>query len=353
MNRPIALLLSLTLILTSLPAAAFAATASSTSTSTSTSATQALTPKKIVVYLKPDFTVQWNGVTQMFKNEQGAAVYPLVYNGSTYLPVRSISVLMKEPIEYSYRAQTIYIGKTLSNPSKLGVTIPTGAAMAVPSGTALSLPQPSSQIAWSKPDLLIMYDFAIQTFKDVNGAIVYPIIYNGTTYLPVRAIAALMKEPVDFDNATKTVMIGDGEELPAASTPPAVTTVTKTALQTLTALYDKEVLLYDESTAKINNIKSAVTAEEKAILATSISEDYLEAQEMTAALKALDQTSYTTAEKDLYERIYPFFEATEYYLLVLENIAHLNAQGADYSMLAETFLYFAMDSRTKMQDARP
>ena len=317
-----------------------------------------MTPKKIVVYVKPDFTVQWNGVTQMFRNEQGAAVYPLVYNGSTYLPVRSISVLMKEPIEYSYRAQTIYIGKTLSNPSKVGVTIPTGAAMAVPSGTALSLPQASSQIAWSKPDLLIMYDFAIQTFQDVNGAIVYPIIYNGTTYLPVRAIAALMKEPVDFDNVTKTVLIGDGEEAPAATTPPAATTtaaatVTKTALQTLTALYDKEVLLYDESTAKINNIKSAVTAEEKAILATSISEDYLEAQEMTAALKALDQTSYTTAEKDLFERMYPFFEATEYYLLVLENIAHLNAQGADYSMLAETFLYFAMDSRTKMQDARP
>lgn len=351
MKRPLAFLLSLTLLLTTVPIAAFAATITNTTTSVPTAT--AMTPKKIVVYLKPDFTVQWNGVTQMFRNEQGAAVYPLVYNGSTYLPVRSISVLMKEPIEYSYRAQTIYIGKTLSNPSKISVTIPTGAAMAVPSGTALSLPQASSQIAWSKPDLLIMYDFAIQTFQDVNGAIVYPIIYNGTTYLPIRAIAALMKEPVDFDNVTKTVMIGDGEEAPAAATPPAVTTVTKTALQTMTALYDEEVLLYDESTAKINNIKSAVTAEEKAILATSISEDYLEAQEMTAALKAMDQTKFSTAEKSLYERMYPFFEATEYYLLVLENIAHLNAQGADYSMLAETFLYFAMDSRTKMQEARP
>ena len=352
MKQPVALMLSLTLFFSTIPAVVSASTFTSTVGSIDTGTTltgQVMTPKKIMVYIKPDFTVQWNGVTQTFKDVHGMAVYPLVYNGSTYLPVRAVSALMKEPIEYNSRFQIIFIGKTLTD---TGVGISYEAATSVPSGSALRVPQPSSQIAWTKPDLLVMYNYAIQTFQDANGMIVYPIIYNGTTYLPIRAIADLMKEPVAFDNQTKVIAIGDGEDS-TIDTSQSDDVTTKTALQILTEFYNEETMLYDESTAKIMNIKIAVTAEEKMVLAASISEDHLEAQEIFANFKNIDTSVLSTSERDLYDRIYAFFESTEYYLLVLENIAHLNAQDADYSMLAETFLYFAMDSRTKMQEARP
>lgn len=56
-------------------------------------------------------------------------------------------------------------------------------------------------------DLTIIVDGEKQTFQDANGAIVYPIMYNGTTYLPVRAIGGLMGKNVGWDGATRTITL--------------------------------------------------------------------------------------------------------------------------------------------------
>ena len=44
--------------------------------------------------------------------------------------------------------------------------------------------------------------------KDVNGNAVEPFIYNGTTYLPVRAIANAFDKEVDWEAQTSTVTLG-------------------------------------------------------------------------------------------------------------------------------------------------
>lgn len=43
---------------------------------------------------------------------------------------------------------------------------------------------------------------------DVNGNVVEPFIYNGTTYLPVRAIANAFDKEVDWEPQTSTVVLG-------------------------------------------------------------------------------------------------------------------------------------------------
>lgn len=50
-----------------------------------------------------------------------------------------------------------------------------------------------------------------QILKDASGNRVYPITYNGSTYLPVRAISDLLGVPVDWDGSTRTVMLGKQE----------------------------------------------------------------------------------------------------------------------------------------------
>ncbi|MBO5007502.1 MAG: hypothetical protein J6D26_01540 [Clostridia bacterium] len=45
--------------------------------------------------------------------------------------------------------------------------------------------------------------------KDVNGNVVEPFIYNGTTYLPVRAIGEAFNKDVHWDGETATVFVGD------------------------------------------------------------------------------------------------------------------------------------------------
>ena len=47
------------------------------------------------------------------------------------------------------------------------------------------------------------------TPKDVNGNIVEPFIYNGTTYLPVRAIGEAFGKEVNWDGESATVYVGD------------------------------------------------------------------------------------------------------------------------------------------------
>jgi hypothetical protein len=109
--------------------------------------------------------------------------------------------------------------------------------------------------------------------------------------------------------------------------------------------------LYYEAAAKITNIKNA-TIEQKQVIATSASDNYLKAQAITLDVKAIDASSYTENQKEAYDKLLAFAESNEYYILVLENIAYLAASDSDYSMLADTFLYFAMEAQTKMEDAR-
>lgn len=347
MKRFMAVIAAVTLLFNSFAAGVFADTPTSGTT----------VPKKVMLYVKPDVSVELNGKRQIFKDVNGQTVYPVIYNGTTYLPVRAISAIMKEPIEWDGGSKSVYIGKTLTYPAKSMAPVPSGAAVSVEEDYTFSVPEPSMVTAYSKPDVLVMYDFVIQSFQDINGDTVYPLIYNGSTYLPVRAVSKLMDEPIAWDGAAKKISIGDGEEEPAEpieeepEEEDPVEEVSAT-VAIFKELFEREEILYYEATAKISSIKTSETTEEKQVIAASASENYLEAQAMTLEVKAIDQASFTDAERAAYEKLLAYAESTEYYLLILENIAYLAAADSDYSMLAETFLYFALDSKTKMEEAR-
>ena len=42
------------------------------------------------------------------------------------------------------------------------------------------------------PNITVKYNGTIQNMADVNGTPVYPLLYGGTTYLPVRAVANML-----------------------------------------------------------------------------------------------------------------------------------------------------------------
>lgn len=60
-----------------------------------------------------------------------------------------------------------------------------------------------------RPDFTIKIDGEQKTFKDVNGNVVYPILYNGTTYLPVRAIGEIMGKTVYWYEDNKLIELKD------------------------------------------------------------------------------------------------------------------------------------------------
>lgn len=60
-----------------------------------------------------------------------------------------------------------------------------------------------------RTDFVIEIDGVEREFKDVNGERVYPILHNGTTYLPVRAIGEIMGKKVYWYEDEKRIEIKD------------------------------------------------------------------------------------------------------------------------------------------------
>ena len=76
-------------------------------------------------------------------------------------------------------------------------------------------------------DIDIYVDNVLKIPTDANGNRVEPMIYDGTTYLPVRAISNMLGEEVTWDGDTRSIYIGEkpskgtvgvaGEKIPVFS----------------------------------------------------------------------------------------------------------------------------------------
>lgn len=75
--------------------------------------------------------------------------------------------------------------------------------------TALAVGVVQEIKAQLRQDFTIIIDGKEESFADANGNTVYPILYNGTTYLPLRSIGSLMGKDVGWDGNTKTVTLSE------------------------------------------------------------------------------------------------------------------------------------------------
>ena len=148
----------------------------------------------VTARLQPDVTVVIDGSARTFYNVQGQEVHPIGYDGTTYVPIRSIGELMDRNVNWDASTLTATIGGARTTPDATG-TPDTGAA---PRDISVRL----------HPDYTIVIDGTARTFRDVNGRTVSPLLYNGSIYLPIRAIGEIMGKTVSWDGATDTVTLG-------------------------------------------------------------------------------------------------------------------------------------------------
>ncbi len=92
-----------------------------------------------------------------------------------------------------------------------------------------------------RPDFTVKIDGEVCTFKNANGDVVYPMLYDGTTYLPVRAIGELMGKTVYWYEEDKLIELKDEK-----------TTVT-----------DADVIITDNNSTEADKNKPADKPEEK------------------------------------------------------------------------------------------
>ncbi len=150
--------------------------------------------ENVKAQLSPDFTIVVDGEEKTFYSADGNEVHPIVYNGTTYLPLRAIGEIMGKNVNWDESTLTV----TLSG--NRGESAVTG----TPDKNAVS----KSINAQIRDDFTIIVDGETQKFTDANGNRVYPMLYNGSTYLPLRAVGEVMGKNVAWDSKTETVTLG-------------------------------------------------------------------------------------------------------------------------------------------------
>lgn len=82
------------------------------------------TLKEISAYLNYGITVKYNGETQALKDASGSTVYPITYNGTTYLPVRAVSNMLGIAVDWDQATQTVLLGESAGGTNLLENFVP-------------------------------------------------------------------------------------------------------------------------------------------------------------------------------------------------------------------------------------
>ena len=106
-----------------------------------------------------------------------------------------------------------------------GLVVASIAALAVPTLAATG----SRTVKVDYSDIKLVVNGTTVTPMDSNGNVVEPFTIDGTTYLPVRAVANALGMDVSWNGTTKTVTITDTAAATTTTTPATTTTTTGTA----------------------------------------------------------------------------------------------------------------------------
>lgn len=154
--------------------------------------------------IRPDYTIVIDGEEKNFKRADGSAAFALVYEDSTYLPLRAIGEALGRNVNWDEDTKTITLEGERETKDSSNKAV---------DGESRKV---SVQI---RKDFTIVIDGKEQVFKTSSGKMIYPLLYDGSTYLPLRAIGQIMGKTVDWDNDTKTVTLtGEGFTVTDADT---------------------------------------------------------------------------------------------------------------------------------------
>ena len=144
-------------------------------------------------------TIRLDGKFLTPRDVTGAAVDPFIIDGTTYLPIRAVASALGLDVGWEQETQTI----RLTSGGEAAFGEPGSSVPVVPEGAVLY----SVEAVLKYPGITILLDGETLVPKDVTGKVVDPFVIDGTTYLPIRAVASALGLGVDWDGSTKTVLL--------------------------------------------------------------------------------------------------------------------------------------------------
>lgn len=153
-------------------------------------------PRSIEISLDDTIVITYENRAQRCLNESGEIVYPATYNNSTYLPVRALCYILGLNITWDNNRRVVNIEDD----------------------TSVKTPEPNGEVgatgivgALEDRSIAVTYNGIEQKLVDTNNVRIYPIVYDGTTYLPVRYIGELLDCGIGWDRESRTVSINGGD----------------------------------------------------------------------------------------------------------------------------------------------
>ena len=147
--------------------------------------------------LSPNVSIVIDNDKRTFYSAQGKELKPILYKGTTYIPLRAIGEIMGKNVNWDNTSKTVELSGTRQTASVVG----TPDATIKESEVKLDV----------HPEYHVVIDGSERSFFDVDGKSVAPVVYEGSIYLPIRSIGEIMGKTVSWDKNTKTVTLLGGE----------------------------------------------------------------------------------------------------------------------------------------------
>ncbi len=144
-------------------------------------------------------SVMVEGWSAICLNEQKKQAPYLQYNGSTYIPIRTAGEWMGKEVTWDGATKTVNLSGTTDRRFYTGEGMEDEDWLGIKDGTPVKA-ELSSEIS-------VVLDGEKQTFCNVKGEPVTPLVYNSTTYLPLRNIGELSNMQVWWDGTRDTIKL--------------------------------------------------------------------------------------------------------------------------------------------------
>lgn len=202
------------------------------------------TSSEVTVTEAGNFHIYYNDVEKGFTDVNGTIVRPIVLEGTTYLPVRAASELVGLSASWNGETST--------------VTLTAGSG----TGCVTTAPAPIAQRAVSATiadHFTIIYNSTKQSFADANGKTVYPVVKDGTTYLPIRALCSMLNIPVEWNGTTSSIYLGTHTVAPTPAKSVDLSTPDKTWTKAM-GTYAECFRVYEIDTTGYSYLRLTATA---------------------------------------------------------------------------------------------